>query len=213
MSLESYDEALKKKLESVFPNVVFSSLSKAFTHTADSEVLSQTHDGELRQKEKKEQIVALPMIAFDRINNGLNFEFRANDPAIRRGRFVIKEEEPLLEKTLPINPQYQIDIVSDRRVEVDGIWRELVMFLYTNPLLEVEFGGKTPFVESFPLKIMDTDNTTDIEDFSNTGRIYRQTLTVEIPQAQLFFLDSADLIKNIPIRTIQLDEKEAGEDV
>lgn len=213
MSLESYDEALKRKLEGVFPNVVFSSLSKALARSADSEVISQTHEGELRQKEKKEQVVALPMIAFDRINNGLNFEFRANDPAIRRGRHVIKEEDSYLEKALPINPQYQIDIVSDRRVEVDGIWRELVMYLYTNPLIDVEFGGKTPFVEQFPLKLMDTDNTTDIEDFSNTGRIYRQTLTVEIPQAQLFFLDSANLVRNIPIRTIQLDEEEAGEDV
>lgn len=213
MSLECYDRALKKKLEGVFPNVIFSSLSKALAHSADSEIVTKSSDGDVRVKEKHEQVVAVPLIAFDRINNGLNFEFRGNDAAIRRGRFVIREEEPLLEKQLPINPQYQIDIVSDKRVEVDGIWRELVMFLYTRPEIDVEFDGDNPFVEKFNIKLMDTDNTTDVEDFTNIGRVYRQTLTIEIPQAVLLFQGPANLINQFPIRTIHLDEEEEGEDV
>lgn len=211
MSLECYDKAMKAKLERVFPNVVFSSLSKALSESANVESISKTSDGDVREKKKQEQVVSVPLIAFDRINNPPNWEFRANDPAVRRGRFVIEEKDHYLEKALPVNIQYQIDIISDKRVEVDGIWRELIMYLYTHSELAVEFDGKNPFVENFPLKIMDTDNTTDIEDFTNVGRVYRQTINVEIPQAQLFFHSSTDLIKDFPLRTIQFIEKE-GED-
>jgi hypothetical protein len=207
MSLERYDIAMKEKLKNVFPNVVFSSLSQVPANSADVEVKSQTADGDVEVKTKASQKVALPMIAFDRINNPLNFEFGANDPAIRRGRYVIVEEQNLREQTVPININYQIDILSDKRVEVDGIWRELVMYLYTRPNLAVKFlFDEEEYVEEFPIKMMETDNTTDIEDFNDKGRLYRQTLNIEIPQAKLIFDRTVSIVEEIPIHIVELGD-------
>lgn len=218
MSLERYDEALLYKLKKVYPNTIFSSLSNVLGHEADEEVVSKANDGTVSEKKKKEQKVAVPLIAFDRINNPLNFEFAANDPMIRRGRHIIQdfEEEKIntREKALPVNLQYQVDILSDRRVEVDGIWRELVMYLYLNPNVEVEFFFENkPFKEEFPIKIMDTDNTTDVQDFSNTGRMYRQTINLEIQQAKLLFIDRVNVVEKFPLRVIELREEGDGDEV
>lgn len=209
MSLEKFDIALEDKLKSVFPNVVFSSLSKALEHSTDAEVMSKTHEGESREKKKDEKIVSVPLIAFDRINNPFAFDYIANDPSIRRGRCVIKEELPVRERALPIDIHYQIDIISDKRREVDGIWRELVMYLYTSPNIKVHYDyGEGGFDELYPLKLMDTDNTTDVETFSNIGRIYRQTIDVEVPHAKLLFIDPVNIIKEFPIRFIELGDSE-----
>lgn len=218
MSLERYDEALLYKLKKVYPNTIFSSLSNALGHEADEEIVSKAHDGTVSEKKKKEQKVAVPLIAFDRINNPLNFEFAANDPMIRRGRHIIQDFEvekiDTREKALPVNLQYQVDILSDRRVEVDGIWRELVMYLYLNPNVEVKFFFENkPFKEAFPIKIMDTDNTTDVQDFSNTGRMYRQTINLEIQQAKLLFIDRVNVVEKFPLRVIELREDGDGDEV
>lgn len=196
---------MEEKLKSVFPNVMFSSLSKVLEHSTDIEVKSETHEGENRDKKKSEKISSLPVIAFDRINNSFNFDFQANDPMTRRGRKVIREDESVREKVLPVNIHYQIDIVSDRRVEVDGIWRELVMYLATHNEICVHYDyGEGDIPEKYPIRLMDTDNTTDVSEFSNIGRVYRQTISIEIPQAKLIFIEPVYLIKDFPVRVINL---------
>lgn len=209
MSLEKFDQALKEKLLSVYPNVIFSSLSEAIKHSADNEIKSQTAEGENRDKKKSEKIVSLPLIAFDRINNPFAFERAANDPSIRRGRRRIREEELVGEKAFPVDIHYQIDIVSDKRREVDGIWRELVMFLHNHNGLNVHYDyGEEGFDEQYVIHLMDTDNTTDVTEFQNVGRIYRQTIDVEIPDARMLFVDKLDIVKEFPVRVIELEEDE-----
>lgn len=188
MSLKRYDEALLYKLKSVFENSVAADQDTALYKSSDDKA-----------------IVKLPLISFYRTNNPVNTEMFGNDSLNRRGRFVIPLESSV--KVLPINIFYQIDIWSDRREEVDDIWRELIQFFLEEPEIDVQFEGLGEY-ESFPLKIVDTDNTSDITAFSDRGRLYRQTINMEVPQAKLLFLEGKNLVKSIPIRMVDLGNSE-----
>ena len=153
---------------------------------------------------KEKNVVKLPLIAFDRINNPFALDYSANDPMVRRGRFIIEKE--FRERAFPITPQYQIDIISDKRVEVDDIWRELVMYLYINPNVDVTYGnGEDKFTETYPIKLLDTDNTTDVESFSDRGVLYRQTISLEITNAKMLFKSDTKLIETIPLRIVEIE--------
>lgn len=235
MSLKCFDEAMKKKLKDVFPNVVFGPLSKAFNNNADSEnvVLDENTGGVIEEdndvfvvKDKQtvnrhatetytktygdetthmQGVVGLPMIAVDRINNQYEFEFQANDPLTRKGRWV--SEDVVLERALPCLLTYQIDIVSDRRFEVDEIWREVSMYLYVHNSLPVIYSPNTEeeFEEDYEIRLTDTDNATDVETHDDNGVIYRQTITVEIHNAKLLFDRSTPVVKEIPVRFIKIN--------
>lgn len=231
MSLKCIDLGMKRKLQKVFPNVYFGPLARALQKSAsddykivsedymnttediqkvdikESEVINEVaapsapnqYDQELDQ-----HIVGFPMIAFDRINNPYGFEFRGNDPAVRRGWVSGPDTR---QRALPVTPMYQIDIISDRREEVDEIWREVSMLLYVQPNVEVIYseGTKEQFSELYPIRLLSTDNTTDVESFEELGIIYRQTISVQVTNAQLLFDKTVRDIKCIPIRLIYLD--------
>lgn len=215
MSLKRFDEALKKKLLKVFPNTIMSSLSDALANSRDTEISVQSpvngSEDSTFEATKDGVFVKVPLIAFDRISNNYNFEYQANDFHSRRGRFVIPPEE--LEPTttkrvqvLPLLIVYQIDIISDKREEVDDIFRELSMYLLEHNSLEVEFNGEMVDTEKFTITLVESDTTTDIETFSDRGRVYRQTITVEIREAKLLFERDVHLIRDIPVRFIKLED-------
>lgn len=194
MSLKSYDIALLEKIKRVFPNTLITSESNAL-------LLSGRGDKNLE--------VNLPLITFDRINNQLAMREFGNDPMVRRGRMV-KDETRV--SSYPINITYQIDIWSDKRVEVDDIWRELVHFFYIDPEVSVKFDGIDE-KEDFPLMLLDTDNTTDVTNFSESGRLYRQTISTEINQAKMMFVDDYKPIKHLDIRLVTLGPPDESEDI
>lgn len=242
MSLKCIDDAVKKKLEDVFPNVVFGSLQDALKIDADREnqladpqtpgftVQDENVDdfnivdggktyNELATKEytktyskgeedKFKGTVALPLIAVDRLNNPFAFDYQANDPLARRGWYLEQREGH--EHAFAITPVYQIDIISDRRNEVDDIWRELVMYLYLHNELSVIYspGTEKEFEERFPIKLIDTDNTTDVSTFDDLGRLYRQTITFEVTNAKLLYDEEAKVIESIPVRIINLNKED-----
>lgn len=234
MSLEATDKALKDKLSSVYPNVVFGPLQDALKNSIENRVPQKSVDSaeiltvetdnySVEQTEKKEHlgisnppvyknnpdkteesyVVKFPMIAFDRINNPFGTEFFGNDPSIRRGRFngIVRE------RAFPVTPQYQIDIISDRRHEVDEIWRELVMYLYLYKEIEVNYSPDTPeeTVQKYYIELLDTDNTTDIDTFGDNGRVYRQTLSLQVSNVQMIFNKEIKLIEQIPLRIVDMN--------
>lgn len=238
MSLEYVDKALKKKLKSVYPNVIFGPLSKALDDSTDTcgdvvsdgklvssdpnlyEIINNeninpvaclgvpsTYAGisdENTNDRREKNVVKFPLIAFDRINNPFALDYSANDPMVRKGRFVVESESR--ERAFPVTPQYQIDIISDRRVEVDDIWRELVMYIYINPNVDVEYGNdEDKFTLTYPIKLLDTDNTTDVESFSDKGNIYRQTISLEVTNVKMIFKTNTSLIESIPIRIVEFE--------
>ena len=188
MSLQRYDEAIRDKITNVYENTVFSDSAEAFKTSAEG-----LGEGE----------VLLPLISIYRIGNPLNLGAYETDSATKKGRF-----DPHLSsrvKTFPITMLYQIDIWSDRKVEVDGIWRELVHFLYVDPVLQVPLEGLS-LPEDFTLRLLDTDDTSDVSEFSDRGRLYRQTLNIEIANAKLLFTSEVPLVESIPVRVVSLTD-------
>lgn len=239
MSLLSLDVGVVLKIWEVYPNIVFGPLSRAFGNSAteNNEVMNEVlkrvkgNDGKVTIKENTNKtacvgvpplyegdedrrynnVVRFPMIAIDRINNPFGIEWMANDPMTRRGRFVVDDKKRL--RAFPCTPMYQIDIISDRRVEVDDIWRELVMFLYVKPNVAVKYhNGDKINIEEYPIKLLDTDNTTDVDSFFDKGTVYRQTVSFEVTNVMMLFEGNDKLIETIPIRIVEYDEEGGKED-
>ena len=108
-------------------------------------------------------------------------------------------------RALPVKLTYQITIWSDRRREVDDIYRELMMYLMTdNPHIEVMMEGlEVP--EKFVLEVTDTDTTTDVDSFADRGRIYTQNILVDVPEAQLLFSKEFPIASKIEPRFVIID--------
>lgn len=194
--LGAYDEGLLNYLKSAlnFPNIVNSAESKAFDASAD--------------KNSKKVEIQLPMISFWRTSNPLTFEGGGNFAERHRGRIIKSDKDKLIAdfwRTLPVTLSYQITIWSDRRSEVDDIYRELMMYLVTdNPHITLKLDGmEVP--EEFFILVTDTDTSTDVDSFSDKGRLYTQNIMVDIPNAKLIFSRNARLARDIPIRTFVFD--------
>lgn len=204
MSLAAYDEGLLNYLKETlsFPNVINSAESQAWDNFADEDLVEGN-------REKKKAEVTLPMVSFWRIANPLTHVGGGNFAMRRRGRIADKDEDSgtaIRWRSLPISLSYQITIWSDRRREVDDIFRELIMYLVTdNPHISIKLEGmETP--EEFMLEVVDTDSSTDVDSFDNRGRIYTQHILVDVTDAQLFFSREVSLTKNIPLRTVPLQD-------
>jgi hypothetical protein len=198
MSLLKFDEAMVEKLKSVFPNV---------QNAQEDRVSSDATD------EKAE--LRVPLITVWRIANPLAFGQFSNDSMVRRGfRHQQSLDEIMVVKGVPVKIQYQIDIISDKRTEVDDIFRELAMYLYESGVLNVKFDmgeGVEPLHREFTLQIIDNSPNTDYASFSDKGKLYRETINVEIPNAELIFVRTGKTVKDIPVRLCQV--KEGSEDV
>lgn len=188
MSLKCYDEALMAKVKKVFPNVTWADEDNALSRNA-------TKDDKL--------VATLPLITLYRTNNTFNFEQFGNDSHTRRGRYVLPDEVRI--KAFPVNIFYQMDIYSDKRVEVDDIWREIIQFFYVDPEIEVHFEGiEIPY--KYVVYLVDTDNTTDVSSFSDKGRLHRQTINLEVRQAQMLFVDCQRSVRDIPLRIVAIED-------
>lgn len=195
MSLAAYDTGLLNYLKEAlsFDNIINSAETKAFDNIAD-------HTEGVK--------VNVPLISFWRISNPVATE-SDNFPRRHRGKLMstdLVSSTGVRWRTLPVTITYQITIWSDRRTEVDDIYRELMMYLITdNPHIVVKLEGMdTP--EEFYIKVVDTDSTTDVDSFSDRGKLYTQNILVEVPDAQLLFSREVPIAKNIQIRTVVVDD-------
>lgn len=186
MSLKCFDEALLNKIKAVFPNVELAHEDRISSDATDQ-------NAELR----------IPLVTIWRTSNPLSFGQFSNDGMVFRG-FRHKESNEIGSKVkaLPVRIQYQIDIISDRRTEVDDIFRELAMFLYEESSLEVEFTveNEEPLKREFTIQILDNNPATDYASFDDRGRLYRETINIEIPNGQLIFYHTVKNVLEIPIR-------------
>ena len=159
---------------------------------------------------KTKIVVKLPLISVYRMNHSIDFESFGSDPMARRGRFDTYQNSRI--KELPVNIIYQIDIFSDKREDVDGIWRELVQTFIENPLIKVHFDGLEETWE-FACFITDSDNTSDVNSFTDVGRLWRETITIEVRNASMVFKRESDLAKAIPVKVVTFDSNEFDEEV
>lgn len=194
MSLAAYDEGVLKYLKDAmnFDNIINSAESRAFEDVAE-------HTDKVKVK--------FPLISFWRIANPVDFP-GGNFAMRHRGKIVqtdYTDQKGVRWRALPVKLTYQITIWSDRRREVDDIYRELMMYLMTdNPHIEVMMEGmEVP--EKFVLEVTDTDTTTDVDSFADRGRIYTQNILVDVPEAQLLFSKEFPIASKIEPRFIIID--------
>ena len=197
MSLYAYDDGLLKYLKEAlnFSNIMNSAESVAFSNIVE--------EGE----EKKNLRIEVPMISFWRTANPLAVEGGGSFGLRHRGRLIGQDDDNTHRwRALPINISYQITIWSDKRREVDDIFRELMMYLMIdNPHIEVKFEGRdTP--EKFLIEVTDTDDGTDIEGFDERGRLYMTHILIDIKEAQLIFDRYSPRAKDIPVRSLVIDK-------
>lgn len=196
MSLYAYDEGLLKYLKEAlsFDNIINSAESSAFSNIVE--------EGE----ERKDLKVEVPMISFWRTANPLAIDGGGPFGLRHRGRVVGGDSEVVRRwRALPINISYQITIWSDRRREVDDIFRELIMYLTTdNPMIEVKFEGRDE-AEKFVIEVVDTDDGTDIDSFGDRGRLYTTHILIDVKEAQLVFDNYSPRSKDIKVRTLTYD--------
>lgn len=178
MSIHLYDEALKNKLKEVFENVVDASEDKA-----------------LQYSENGEALVNLPLISFWRLNNNLSTDY-AQFPLKNIGRRSNKmiNNSKVVNYELNFNLEYQIDIWSDRRSECDDLFTEMILFLLQEPNLVIHDPNLNQSF-NFPLQITETVTNVDLTQFSEQGNLYRQVITISIPNATVFFPVKRKIIK------------------
>lgn len=203
MSLPCYDQALLNYLRSClsFDNIIKADESKVMETSIDKRSNESNHD----------VTVSLPMISFARTSISLPYgEGVGNMHARKSGKIVNKDYKNLTVdkyRSIPIVIQYQITIYSDNRREVDDIFRELLMYITTdNPILEVDFGYGKP--DKFSMIVTDIDENTDVESFTDKGKLYTSNIILEIKEAQLVFLSTSKLTKEIPIRVTILHKSQ-----
>lgn len=194
MSLAAYDEGVLKYLKDAmnFDNIINSAESRAFEDVAE-------HTDKVKVK--------FPLISFWRVANPVDFP-GGNFAMRHRGKIVqtdYTDQKGVRWRALPVKLTYQITIWSDRRREVDDIYRELMMYLMTdNPHIEVMMEGmEVP--EKFVLEVTDTDTTTDVDSFADRGRIYTQNILVDVPEAQLLFSKEFPIASKIEPRFVIID--------
>ena len=166
-----YDEAFREKLVKVFPNVIIAPPELAFVRS------------------EQEGKVQLPLISLYRISNPIDLEDHNMYEHFSGKRIRVPEDEDafLLEKSLSMTINYQLDIWAQWRSLADGLFREIVYYLLRNPNLEIkipEFNGE---ISTFALRYLDCDQPTDYESFEDKNIIHRYTLSYEVPRAKLFY--------------------------
>lgn len=81
-------------------------------------------------------------------------------------------------KNLYINIEYQIDVWSTTRKEVEEVTQELLFWLYENRELTINYYGKTLYF-TFVIGDNIVDNT-DLVNYETNNKIYRMTLNIVV---------------------------------
>lgn len=185
MSLQLYDKSLSDKLTAIFPNVIMAPPEQAFSRSADGKAK-----------------VKLPLVSAYRMTNPVNFE-EYNRYEVTVGRAMrtnpTVNNELLRQQGIPITITYQIDIWANFREHADGLYREIVFYMMTNPNLTIQLPN-LPTPQDFAMKLTDVETPTEYASFDDSSNyLHRYTLTYEIDHARLFFqVDDVPLIYTIP---------------
>ena len=185
MSLHCFDLSMKKKIKEVFDNTELAQEERLFYDSIEEGA-----------------ILSLPKISIFRLSNVLSYD-KSTDSRVRLGYQAFSEDKNFVSNihSVPVIITYQIDIYSDKRIEVDELFKELSFYLYMNDSLHVEFNlsDDTVLEEDYTIKVIDNQSQTDFSSFEDKGRLYRETLNVEIPNADLPFIYTSKTVKQIPI--------------
>jgi hypothetical protein len=189
MAIEVYDLAMKEKISAIYGNVAMGPINYLF------EEASRNDSGKL----------TFPLIGITRYSWQVDKE-NFNVPALLSGKYSGKGPDGKYYSypVMPIMIPYQIDVLSDKRGETDGLSEELVWFFTYHPNLK--FKVTQPYEWNCldaSLALQDVNDTSDLESFYDKGRIWRVTIDLMLTHAQLIHFEKYSPAIDIPI-TIEL---------
>jgi hypothetical protein len=189
MSVYFYDRAFELKIKEVFPNTIMGLATNGFANYFEETAT------------EKDGLVTLPLVGVTRVGWSLDEKKRSHS-GIWFGAYKAVDTdtgESYLIKSMAIQIKYQIDIISDKRLEVDGISAEMAWFLTHQPKLAFEV------TKPFEWQCLDADvliedvvENTDIMGFRDKGRLYRSTFDVVVDNAYLYHSNVFNLVEKIP---------------
>lgn len=185
MTLELYDEAVERKLKKLFPNVIGASPNEA--------MWSSNKNGK----------VELPLVSFYRINNPIDWSSYNNAELFGTKGYTrsYNDDDNSIGKTLSISVTltYQIDLWAADRKTSDQLFQDMVFALILHPNIQLDMKG-TEKDKVFSLRLLDSQNSTDIPSFARNNRIYRYTMTYQVNEARLMYqYNDKYPVKEIPI--------------
>jgi hypothetical protein len=147
---------MTNKLKAVFNNVVYASTDESLS----------------KCKQDNNGVLKLPLISVYRVANVWTDD-------LDHGHIWLGRSNHDGSRTLSfkLDITYQIDIWSVERLHTDGILCDLIFYLvdYPNLSLDIPDHGH----EDFSLRITGIDSEIDTSSFEDTGRLYRNTITLE----------------------------------
>lgn len=202
--LMQYDKGIYHMIHDLYDETVFSAPETCF------QVQAKRHKGK----------IVLPMISVWRLGDfNINFEMY-NVPFTRQGILGATRgnaefpNQRVAAHGLPVTLQYQIDVYATRRDVCDGIISELLIEFKERPYFYAyiqDMGDKSVKVEyDFLIDESVVDNTS-ITDFEEAGRIYRLTLTGNVPSAVIYRIDTFNKIDKIE-KTIEVVNRDVDLD-
>jgi len=186
MSLKEYDEGIRDKLVAVFPNVISASPDVAFKESSV--------DGKVK----------LPLISVYRVGMEFNWGYYNSAQTFIGEKVVYQTADKtlVLGKSLPLLLRYQVDIWAQKREFADGILRELLFFFVEEPYITIEATKQES--PQFTLNIESLEDNTDITSYPDLGKIYRYTLTYNVPSGKIFLYKDTKYVETIPIEFFAL---------
>lgn len=185
MSLKLYDEGFLRKIKNAYSNVEMS------------------HPEEFPETPKF-PIVLIYRIEQNPLIDELNF-------ASKNTGFITIDADGVRRRLLKMefSLMYQIDVVGDEREAVDTLYTELVMFLVRFPEIRARFPYNDAGEIVVDTRIDSVVNNSDISNEENLGRLYRYTITVEVPNA-LICLERGTYMDGLPPSELVAVDYEGG---
>lgn len=110
----------------------------------------------------------------------------------------VRDNKPAIVQAVPIEIDYQLDIVTNTLIENDMIVREFFFYFLQNPTLVVRVPYQLDFNHTVNFIIGDeVEDNSDIESKERNGFYTRQTLTFSVEGAYLWKSDYGDLIEEV----------------
>lgn len=124
----------------------------------------------------------------------------------------VRDNKPAIVQAVPIEIDYQLDIVTNTLIENDMIVREFFFYFLQNPTLVVKVPYQLDFNHTVNFIIGDeVEDNSDIESKERSGFYTRQTLSFSTEGAYLWKSDYRDLIEEVEAGLYINGYKEVGE--
>lgn len=203
MSINLYDDAVSKKIESWLP--------KANGKTIKVLQPDQTQQlFQMELDEAKDEPLSLPLVALSR-DNTIELLQKTMTPMSFDGLMLDSNGKKTLQLDgIPIAISYQLDVYTRYQKEAYAILRELVFRLVNNPQIVIELPyNNQNFKHVATIRMQaQIEDTSAISERIVPGQFSRWTFRLDIDGAYLFNLPYVD---NVSIESVELDVKQNDE--